>query len=226
VPHHSLESAGRTSLVELRDRAAELGVEPSALIQVSRGFLFVEGTNDRWLVEHFFGDELADARVEVVVLHGGSQAPGLAEIELLWTLGKRVAVMLDNTRAEIVRRRPNKSLTPKLRREEQWLQSLGFALRRKGRNAFLIAFDLPDIVVAVPGPAIKDAIAAFGGDPSKFGGWRELREGNGKPFKLRFLERTGVEVDDVLRQLRRSGFEGPPARELKEAVALALDHFD
>jgi energy-coupling factor transporter ATP-binding protein EcfA2 len=224
VPDHTLEVAVGPALSELRMRAEELGIEPSSLIQFMRGFLFVEGMNDQWLLQHFFGPQLAEAHVDALALHGGSRAPGLAELELLWSLGKPIVVMLDNIRTDVLSdlRKGRRGSRP-LSYEEQWLASLATAMRGKDARFHLVGIEAPDIVCAIPGAAIRDALTTLGANADSFVGWKPFREVRSTDFKKNFESVTAVSVDRVLRHLRQSGFDGPPSRDLVTAFSDAME---
>jgi hypothetical protein len=225
MPDCTLELANGPALDELRERADELGIDASALIQVVRGFLFVEGMNDKWILNHFFSRELQEAWVEVLALHGGLRAPSLAELELLWSLGKHIAVMLDYVRTQTVEQiRLGAQTSDRLHHEEQWLAALAHAMRNKPARLHLLGIEAPDIVCSIPGEAIRAAICGLGGDKDRFPGWRPLLTFTGS-FKRNFAKVTGVDVDSVLRYLRHAGFDGPPSSDLKAAVSNALDFF-
>lgn len=226
VTNNRLEVSAGIGLAELRRRASELGIDPSSLLYVTKGIIFVEGSNDKWVVETFFRDVLAAARVEVLSLSGGRSATGLAELELLWMLGKPVVVILDNVRRDLLKtlmrgRTDFKALRP----EEQWVASLSTSLRRKNLQLHITGTDAPDIICAIADSDIKAAIAANGGDTDNFRDWETLLSLKGKQrFKPYFRETVGFTVEQVLSTLRRRGVAGQPTRDLMEAVHDALSY--
>lgn len=225
-PNNRLEVSAGIGLGELRRRASEIGVDPSSLLHITKGIIFVEGTNDKWVIERFFKDALAGGKVEVLPLSGGRAVTGLAELALLWTLGKPVVVMLDNVRRELLNRLLRGRTDFKaLRPEEQWVASLSTSLRRKNIQLHVTGIDAPDIICSIADSDISAAITALGGNVAGFPGWRKLLKSKGpRRFKQYFSESVGASVEQVLSTLRRQGIAGQPSLDLKTAVNDALTY--
>lgn len=87
-----------------RQFAADLlGITRSAMLQMIRCFVAVEGLHDRMVIEALIGDELRTARAAVLPLGGGRAAPSLADATLLFDYtDANVVVVLDGIALETV----------------------------------------------------------------------------------------------------------------------------
>jgi hypothetical protein len=132
--------------------------------------------------------------------------------------------MLDNIRTDVLSdlRKGRRGSRP-LSYEEQWLASLATAMRGKDARFHLVGIEAPDIVCAIPGAAIRDALTTLGANADSFVGWKPFREVRSTDFKKNFESVTAVSVDRVLRHLRQSGFDGPPSRDLVTAFSDAME---
>ena len=80
----------------LDDLSEEVGMDRSDILLLTRSFLIVEGTTDRKIIDHFYGDDLRRERVVIIPVHGTRRARALPEAELLHRLNKPVAILFDN----------------------------------------------------------------------------------------------------------------------------------
>lgn len=86
-----------------REALGQLGLNPSDLLRLTRVFLLVEGLHDQVLLEHFLGDRLRRARVDVIPLRGGKHLAGTADSRVLFDYtNAHVVALLDNTDVERV----------------------------------------------------------------------------------------------------------------------------
>jgi hypothetical protein len=126
-----LDVLGPQALSKLDDAGEAVGISRADLLQLTRGFLIVEGLHDELVVQHLFGDDLAAARVRVLALRGAHNAVALVDAQLLLGLGIPTCVMLDRTADAFVhdlnrgRIRPSDAST----KEEKQLASLATELR-------------------------------------------------------------------------------------------------
>ena len=89
----------------LSDSGADLGLSPATLIQLTRAWLVVEGEHDKKIVDAFFGHELREAWVGVIALRRAARAKAtFLNLQVLKPLGIPFFVLLDNVRADLVKR--------------------------------------------------------------------------------------------------------------------------
>jgi len=176
-------------LSEIERHAAQLGLTRADLIQLTRGALLVEGAHDRIVVESFFGRQLADAGVRILVLRGADNAIALPDAELLHKLEIPLFLMLDNTsalHAELLnqgRRHTGGSKRPT--KEERIHAAVAEAARFKGLPVTHVPLELPDIVWAIPEQAIRE-------DLPDFPGWDQVTAA---------IRRRQGKIKDILREL-------------------------
>lgn len=215
-------------ILEQLDLAGEAaGLTRSDLLQLTRGFLIVEGLHDQLVVDHFFGDELEAARVRVLAFRGASEALALLDAQLLLSLGLPVCVMFDRTADPFVRDLNHARISGHAAtREERQLAKLAAELRDiPAAQKQFVALPLHDIICALPAGAVAHVA-------SRFRGWDALvtayeasstRE-NFKEFARREL---GLEMNAtafVRKVLLQATVEvAPPAPELKRAIALVIE---
>ncbi len=209
-------------LKTLGERADDLGTDIHAVLAITNGWLFVEGHNDRWVIEQYFAEYLDQHRIRVLPLHGGLNAGLLPELEFMWQYGKPVAIALDYIRRGILEQiRDGKSLSGHLHYEEQWLDTLGRRLRYdQGKRTLLTGIDRPDIICFIPAPDMRGALESLGKDPKAFPGWKPLLDGwaDRGSFKEFFTRTVGVGPDTLLGQLRTVGLSSDPPRGLEKVI--------
>jgi len=83
--------------------AESFGLTDSAILQMSRLMLFVEGPHDEIILRTFFGDVLDSGGVTVLVLHGLKNASMILESEVVAKIGIPVGVLADNADIERVK---------------------------------------------------------------------------------------------------------------------------
>jgi energy-coupling factor transporter ATP-binding protein EcfA2 len=215
-------------MTALRDSAEALGISPSALAQLCRGALLVEGKNDVEVIRRYSADIDLDAeRVVILPMQGHTGATNLAEAEFLHTLRIPLYVMLDHVRrAELSTALEQGGRLH--RGEERTLQQLHESLKEARLGAAALPFDGLDIVTVIPDADADALIQAVGGQP--FIGWRELQAradaawgSHRTKFKDVFRRETGVTVEAVLGQLRGSDFYGGHSPTLVGLLAAMLD---
>lgn len=89
--------------LDLGDRGllGELGLTPSDLLRWPRVLLLVEGLHDEVLLDHYLGDRLRAARVDVLVLRGGTRLPLTVDSRVLFEHTEaHVVGLVDNEDAE------------------------------------------------------------------------------------------------------------------------------
>ncbi|ROP44669.1 AAA family ATPase [Pseudokineococcus lusitanus] len=95
------EASGISSLksVEVEDLKA-LGLNTADLLRRHKVFLLVEGLHDQIVLDEWFAEELAEARVQIVPLHGGARLA--ASIDSFMTFeytDAKIIAVLDNVKA-------------------------------------------------------------------------------------------------------------------------------
>lgn len=89
--------------VESRSALEGLGLNPSDLLRLTRVFLLVEGLHDELLLNHYLGDRLRAARIEVIPIRGGKQLASTLDSRVLFDYtSAQLVVLLDNTSHEQV----------------------------------------------------------------------------------------------------------------------------
>ncbi len=92
----------------------DLGHRPSAMLDITRTILLVEGVHDDAVLQHLIGDDLRAGHVLVVPLHGGKRLAGTVDSQMLFRSGSyNVVALLDNLDQEHV--------------EQSWLTALALA---------------------------------------------------------------------------------------------------
>jgi energy-coupling factor transporter ATP-binding protein EcfA2 len=94
----------RPLVAPTKETMAEFGLAPSDLLRRQRAFLLVEGTHDEIVLEELIGDELRQARVDVLALRGARNLPATVDSQFLFDYtDAHVVVLLDAIDAATVR---------------------------------------------------------------------------------------------------------------------------
>lgn len=203
------------SLSSIISRAGQLGIPASAMAQLYRGVLLVEGINDVEVLRRYGDVDLDEARVLVLPLQGHSGAVNLADAEFLHTLRIPTFLLLDHVRRSVLIAALNGTGRQQLHTEERTLLALHGSLSKARLRLRVLPFAGQDIVVAVPEDDIAKLLKRHGA--GQFVGWKRIRTAAEEAwkrdktrFKEVFLRETGVQVDRLLRDLRESesGFTG------------------
>ena len=223
----AVEGVAVGGLRSLVDRAEALGVRPSALAQVCRGVLVVEGANDAYVLERYGGVDLDQHFVVVTPIGGHEGAPNTADLEFLHSLRVPIFVLLDHVRRSLLEA-ALRSGPKALGAEERSLVALHRLLRDRGLGAWALPFAKLDIVRAIPESEITWAVAQVGGAP--FPGWAELDRAaesrwraDQTKFKDAFAAETGVSVERVIATLLAAKREKMRSPELHGLLAAMLD---
>lgn len=212
---------GRLAAIERN--LPELGLTRADLIQLTRGVLLVEGEHDRFIVQSFFGDDLADAHIRILSLRGTDNALALIDAELLQQLGVPVFLMLDRTSSQFVEDLNRGRITRGATKEERVLASLAVVLKSRQFEVTHVSLNVPDIAWALPEKAVKLVAPTFPG-------WKqvtaELRQHAG-PINPKNLLRERYDLGITIRALNRliavaHEHELEPSPVLKSAIATVL----
>ena len=160
-------------LGEVSASAERLGLPPAALIQVTRAWLVVEGEHDRLVLESFFGPQLRAAGIQIQALRGARQAKAsFLNLGVLKSLGFPFFCLLDNTRAEAVR----KGLidAADMSGEEKITEQLIRLSADEGVQLTVLGLPFPDIICALPFEALRQVAVDHGGRPEDVGDWEGL----------------------------------------------------
>lgn len=236
--HTVTERGGRSSLSRasgldaLGRSAEELGIPRSALAQLYRAVLLVEGTNDVLVLRRYGGVDFDAARVLLLPMQGHAGAVNLAEAEFLQTLRIPLYVMLDAVRRSVLAQalETGNASGLRLHGEERTLLALHQSLQRTGESVVALPFAGRDIVTALP-EADVDALLRGAGHTG-FNGWVHLQnvaarawDGKRTKFKDVFRAETGMDVEHLLRALRGSDRFGR-SPQLVGALAAMLEHLN
>jgi hypothetical protein len=214
------EAVGGDLLGALEAHAGDVGLSRGQILLRCKGVLIVEGVQDAAVLRRYYDRPLRERRMLLLPLHGLREALSLVELEFLARLDVPLVLLCDNAREELLRkgRLPG---TPTA--EEQKVFLLLLSLRGASR-LHVVSHGLPDIVCALPEPAVAAAVRAAGG--REFPGWARLAESARRrkaSTKDHFAARTGVVVDAAfVERVLRSVDPDSPAPELDRAVQAAL----
>lgn len=198
----------------------ETGLTEADLFLFTRLALFVEGPQDKQVLEAFFGEELRDAGVFVIPFHGTRNALALVDAEVFWSLQIPWAVLTDNTSLN----RGNRTIvTP----EEKAILRLLTEARVSGRpldERAQFGLDKPDILYYLDEGICRQKEPAF---PGWAATWRRSGATTGSEWKqwLRSnypkLPLSRVGVRQIAEAGKRSGRIDP---ELKGKVAQIIEY--
>jgi hypothetical protein len=210
--------SGRLTAIERS--FGDLGLTRADLIQLTRAVLLVEGEHDRFLVESFFGRQLADAHVRLLPIRGSENVLALLDAELLQKLAVPIFLMLDRTSSSFVDDLNRGRITFGRTKEERALAGLATALRSRAFPVTPLPLNVPDIVWTLPEKAVK-LVAP------RFPGWEQatadLRHHKG-PINPKDLLRTRYGLGITMHVLQRivaiaQEHELEPSPQLKRAIA-------
>ncbi|MCA1709339.1 MAG: AAA family ATPase, partial [Actinobacteria bacterium] len=193
--------------------ADAIGTDRVAALQLTRGILVVEGEHDRKVIKKFFGPELARARIRLLPIRGTKNTMALADSELFASLGLRLCVMFDEVSDTVLA--SGDIAVAGSAEEKKMLELLNAVekLRRPGQEVKAVAFDLPDVMCALPLDGIRRAFpqVTLGIDwPEIIKRWRSLSNPKGgfKQYALKQLGLDGIHpdafVDGTLRAVEES----------------------
>jgi hypothetical protein len=195
--------------------AAQMGLTTGELLATTRLILVVEGKHDEYLLRELYNDDLRDAGVAIVPMHGTWNAMSLLESEFwLRYSGVPFSVMFDNTRLDAL-----DSTLPddRLRPEERALRVLHRTARERGRKIRRIGLTRPDITAYLAEDLFRDR-------PS-FPGWATVvdryRADRASQFKQYVRNNYGIslsthDVERYVDQMRIGGLR--PEAELERKV--------
>jgi AAA domain, putative AbiEii toxin, Type IV TA system len=202
--------------------AREVGLTQGELLVTTRAVLLVEGLHDQVFLRILFGDELREAGIAVVPIHGTKGAPNLVDSQFwLAFTGTPFHVMFDNTRLTMVRDRAvaNTLLTT----EERTMRKLLTSVASAGRALGAIGLARPDISAYIAEQVL----------PGDFPGWTAVldrwkreeqlwRRKTGAGFKPWLAERytidqlTASTIDRYARRMKEAG--APPPGDLSRKI--------
>lgn len=165
VADGSLAPLADADLATTADFAQQMGLTTGELLSAYyRQILLVEGKHDQALLDAFYRDDLRDAGIAVLPLHGTRNAMALVESEFWLRLaGIPFTVMFDNIRlATVQATTPHRYLTD----EEGKLRELFNAAKDRGRSIRGVHLERPDITAYLA----EDLFA----DRSRFPGWEAV----------------------------------------------------
>jgi hypothetical protein len=182
------------------------------------GFIVVEGLHDSKVLRHFFSNQLAAARVELLHLHGTHQGEeALINTEFFAGLGKPVGILLDN-----IRHNRDQILRPdgRLTSEEKALKRMRMALEHQGVKVAEGGHEYPDVMCALPEDAVRRAFPS-----AKFSGWdqlvkkyRKVPPENFKTFAIRKMKIDVGATEFIDRVLDHCSENDRPRQGLERAV--------
>ena len=202
-----------------------LGLDRSAAVALTRGILIVEGEHDRRVIDAFFSEDTARARIRVQPIRGTNEAMSIADAELYALLGVPLCVVFDEVLDTNLLGNPDRRLS----QEERKLRNLLEHTAGSGFAVTYAPFELPDIIAALPESAVRRAFphARPNDWTSIIDSWRQLPEKNRpgfKPYALRQLAVDDTPDHFVARVLAAVVPDDRPAPALARAMSTALAH--
>ncbi|GEM_PF-5450604 len=221
--------------------AADLGLPPVALVQLTKAWLVVEGEHDRLILNAFFGEELRRAGLQILPLRGAARAKAsFMAVEALKPLCLPFFWLLDNTYA---RRLEDKTGSEPKTQEEFIAAQLKRLAAEEGTDLRMLTWPYPDIICALPIEAVRRLAFEKRGTPDAATSWQELierheiqrreAEENGKKpadFKGYVLETFQLKgrgadwfVNGVLRLCEQRSPDGCPLTPVVSSVIAAVE---
>lgn len=205
-PLHTADLDARRAL------AHQLGLTRGELLARLTALLIVEGEQDRLVLETLYGNQLDDAGIGIVRMHGTNNILATAELDFIGKyLDIPVAILTDHTRVDAVN---SKLPDAELSDEEHALRSLRRACKKRGSVMHLYGLQRPDITAYLNSDAIKTIHPSFPGWAAiltKFN--HQKRRPSFKPWlRERFnvdFEKT-PNVRAVVEEMKSSGLESEP----------------
>lgn len=210
--------------------AAEMGFASAAeAVSLIRAWLIVEGEHDKRVIEHFFGNALATARIAILTLRGVDEAPSLYELGLIGELGKPLFVLFDNVRANWVTGAiPTNGIAS---REEKAITELRRQWSNPDVDLHVLPFPWPDIICALPEECVRAALEArHSGQSRRFHGWQRIvsaftSDGGTDNFKRFALNQLQLRNDPgrfIAETLENCGFDTAPDQSLYRSIKQML----
>lgn len=180
-------------LIEYLEQAAvDNGLNIGDVLQLVRVLAVVEGKHDVEVIEHFYAEELRRSRALLLRLEGTGNSLALVDSDYLTRQQLPLRVMFDNVGASPLKR--GRQLDSS---EERAARRLGELADERGLDVTFIPFEPPDIICALPEPAVRRAYpqAAFTGWDPIVNKWRSLGASTHRPaggFKQWVLTEIGL----------------------------------
>ena len=223
------------------ESAEVLGLPPVALIQLTRGWLVVEGEHDCEILSAFHGSELRQAGIQILPLRGAARAKAsFLNLAALAPLGLPFFTLLDNARAEAVKagRIEDDGKTE----EEKIVAQLWRIYQNEGVRGDIFGLPYPDIICALPFEVVWQVACGTGDGPDGVSSWSDVRarygeeraiataDGRKTPnFKTFALERLGLKnlrADEFVREVLARAEGEPRDPELSRIVSEVLAKVD
>lgn len=168
-----IESITDDTLAAVAGSAGALGLPPVALIQLTRGWLVVEGEHDRQVLDAHYGRDLRQAGIQILPLRGAARAKAsFLNLAALAPLGLPFFVLLDNTRAAEVER--GKIAAPSKTEEERIAEQIIRLRDEEDVDVEVLGLPYPDMICALPLDALDQVARENGGQPEAASSWSEL----------------------------------------------------
>ena len=174
-----VESITRDTLGAVAGSAEALGLPPVALIQLTRGWLVVEGEHDRQILDAQYGGDLRQVGIQILPLRGAARAKAsFLNLAALAPLGLPFFFLLDNTRAEDVAR--GQIAAPSRTEEERIAEQIIRLRDEEGVDVEVLGLPYPDIICALPLDALDLVARENSALPGVASSWSELIENHGR----------------------------------------------
>jgi ABC-type Mn2+/Zn2+ transport system ATPase subunit len=182
---------------ELAQFSEELGITKGELLLMTRLAVFVEGPHDQIILDEWFGEMLRAAGIRIFPVHGVDNMPGLAESEIVASLGMRMAAISDATTID-----RTSTDVPETRGDRAVIRLLDEAAR-KDIKIKVFGLSEPDILYYLDTEICQEAAPAFPG-------WHEAQQerarlGSKIPWKRFIAKKYGLRLSrSHVRQLARA----------------------
>lgn len=232
-----LESADARAVAMLDRQFGELGFDRGEALALYRAILFVEGQNDRDVLEILCRERLRDHGILVQPLRGAKNVERLLEAEtLLRFMGPPFHVLVDNVdvgRLEAVRGMSADELASLLSDKRAareagyidellWLARLRLTALHEMREVGIHAISAKDILGLLDDDCVREVIRERGHRGRTYEGFAALIEEHGDSYS-RHLEEYGITKSgtffaDVARLMRSRGLNSPELDGVVDAI--------
>jgi len=214
--------------------ARALGVPPTALIQLTRAWLVVEGEHDRKVLELYHGRALRQARIQILPLSGAERAEySFLNLEALGNLGIPFVCLLDNVLAPLVSE--DAVIDRPRTREERIADKLRRVRDTEGVDLEVYGLPYPDIICALPIEAVRRVAAPHDPTSRSMPSWAAYITAHGqqqtkqkrsiKTYVKSKLGLTNLSDDDFIDELFMAAEDcAPDDRELGRIVESVVAH--
>lgn len=158
-------------LQSLDTLAMDLGLGREGILQLTRGFVVVEGLADEAVFSRFAQSVIHRYRLCLLPIGGHSRSRGFVEGDLAAAIGLPIAAIFDDVTADELARYlggDTKGSSDEVKSAARLLE-----LRERGLNCEIVPFDAPDVIEAIPEETVRRRFPKFDSWPAMRERWQE-----------------------------------------------------